>query len=222
MMQNQTSQYKLWVTIALVLLCAAHLFTIFPESQADRSIGDFWQVHANDPGLLRLHVVANSNLPSDQLFKSKLVDEVQRLLADSGAQWAVGEPAFIDANLPLLQDELQQFASLSGHPASEIRVTLARAEFPLRAYGRDVYPPGEYLSLNVLVGAGAGDNWWCLLFPPLCLPMAEAQSALDCEPSADETNPQAQTPADRQKSQKSSSGWRFKISEQWGGWFRSN
>jgi stage II sporulation protein R len=224
MIQNKSGSSELWYKLILAFLCAGLLTSAIPKPEASRHHNNFWQVQTNEPGLLRLHVMANSNRPEDQLFKSMMVEEVQRLLADNGAKWAAGETVFIDDNLPLLQHELQQYASLPGNPGPEITVSLTRAKFPLRAYGRNVYPPGEYLSLNVLIGEGMGDNWWCLLFPPLCLPVAEANESPEPDAAADECNftEQAAISKEQDLSSKAESGWRFKFVEQWGRWFRNN
>ena len=60
----------------------------------------------------------------------------------------------------------------SGYP---VRVTLGREQYPTRYYAKLAFPAGEYLSLRVLIGKGAGQNWWCVLFPPLCLSAATAK-----------------------------------------------
>ena len=49
------------------------------------------------------------------------------------------------------------------------RLALGRYDFPERDYGGALYPAGEYTALRVVLGEGAGQNWWCVLFPPLCI-----------------------------------------------------
>ena len=58
-------------------------------------------------------------------------------------------------------------------------VTLGREYYPTRDYGSFALPAGRYESLRVVLGEGEGHNWWCVVFPPLCLSAAEAQEALE-------------------------------------------
>ena len=59
-------------------------------------------------------------------------------------------------------------------------IKLERCEFPEKNYGGVIFPKGEYLAVNILLGNGEGDNWWCVLFPPLCfINVNEDQSISD-------------------------------------------
>ena len=59
-----------------------------------------------------------------------------------------------------------------------VQVSLERAVFPTRTYGSVTLPAGEYDALRVVIGKGDGKNWWCVMFPPLCLPAAEKGTQL--------------------------------------------
>ncbi|MFR5783346.1 MAG: stage II sporulation protein R, partial [Oscillospiraceae bacterium] len=61
----------------------------------------------------------------------------------------------------------------------EVSVTLGREYYPTRDYGTFALPAGSYESLRVVLGEGRGHNWWCVVFPPLCLSAAETESALE-------------------------------------------
>jgi len=115
---------------------------------------------APDPlkGLIRLQVVARSDSLADQRYKLQVRDRV-RAAAVKFVRGA-GSP-----------DEA--FARLRKHRASLERVAGARVEIrevdcPLRVYGRLVVPAGRYRAVRVILGAGAGRNWWCVLYPDLC------------------------------------------------------
>ena len=56
----------------------------------------------------------------------------------------------------------------------------ADAVFPTKDYGEFSFPSGEYTALRLVIGAGEGENWWCVLFPPLCLSAATADVEATC------------------------------------------
>ena len=67
-----------------------------------------------------------------------------------------------------LEAEAEELLAEEG-AAAPVRVELGREYYPTRDYGELSYPAGEYDSLRVYIGEGAGENWWCVVFPPLCL-----------------------------------------------------
>ncbi len=139
-----------------------------------------WQVHDGAP-VLRLHVRAAGDSPEQQQFKMILVEQIQRILADKKI-FQSGDYRtsllLMQSCLPGLERELREFAGESAE-MSPIGVRLSREYFPLRAYGRRILPAGDYTALIVTLGDGEGENWWCLLFPPLCLPPAAADEKDD-------------------------------------------
>ncbi len=126
---------------------------------------------ANAPqGAVRLHVIANSDSPIDQSIKLSVRDAV--LEAMRPALEAV--PGKAEARAQLLQngEALQRAAegALKARGAQySARLYYGHAEFPDRSYGPHYYPAGEYEALRVVLGEGGGENWWCVMFPPLCL-----------------------------------------------------
>ena len=120
--------------------------------------------------LIRFHVVANSDAPEDQAVKlavrDALLAELQPLLrraASRGQAWRFLEED--RAGLRRTADTV--LASYrAGYRAA---VVLGTARFPAKAYGGLLLPAGRYPSLRVVLGRGRGHNWWCVLFPPLCL-----------------------------------------------------
>ncbi len=120
--------------------------------------------------LIRFHVVANSDAPADQAVKlavrDALLAELQPLLrraASRGQAWRLLEED--RAGLRRTADTV--LASYrAGYRAA---VFLGTARFPAKAYGGLLLPAGRYPSLRVVLGRGRGHNWWCVLFPPLCL-----------------------------------------------------
>lgn len=123
---------------------------------------------AGEPAL-RLHVLANSDSAADQALKLRVRDTLLRRIAPvlAGAPDAATMAVRLQAHLGELtraaQAELR--AARSDYP---VELELGRFAFDARQLGTAVEAPGEYPALRVLIGAGAGHNWWCLLFPPLC------------------------------------------------------
>jgi len=119
--------------------------------------------------LVRLHIVANSDDPSDQAIKimvrDRVIDKFSPAL--SAARTAEDAERIIRDNLDLIEEEARQ-AVRSGGRSYGVRAVLGRFQFPPRVYGQMVLPEGEYRALRVVLGDGKGQNWWCVMFPPLC------------------------------------------------------
>jgi stage II sporulation protein R len=126
-----------------------------------------------DPGiekkLVRLHIVAASDSREDQELKLKVRDETLAFLDEplSGVSDIAESFRVIGENIPALEAFLQSYLKESGfdHPVS---VTLEREQFPTREYSTFALPAGPYTALRVTLGPGSGENWWCVVFPPLC------------------------------------------------------
>ncbi len=120
-------------------------------------------------GLIRLHVLANSDTQEDQdlkrLVRDELVAYLQPLLATSGS--LTQSQALIQQHLAQLEETARQ-ALLAAGSVDPVRAELGYFQFPTRAYGDTVLPAGRYQALRIVIGKGEGENWWCVLFPPLC------------------------------------------------------
>lgn len=119
--------------------------------------------------VVRLHVIANSDSPADQAVKLRVRDAIlERIAQQPQAEDARGAYVQLSAQLPELaaaaQDTLD--AAGMGYAAS---AQIGRFDFPARDYGGQYYPAGEYPAVRVVLGEGAGRNWWCVMYPPLCL-----------------------------------------------------
>lgn len=119
--------------------------------------------------VVRLHVLANSDGEEDQALKLKVRDRVlaraTELLTQAGDR---GEAeTLLRSALPELEELAARELRASGcdYP---VRAELTDTEFPTREYDGFTLPAGEYLALRVVIGQGAGRNWWCVVFPPLC------------------------------------------------------
>lgn len=118
--------------------------------------------------LIRLHVVADSDAAEDQRVKLVVRDAV---LAEAGAllTGASDARAAIAGGLSRLEDAANAALRAAGS-SDTARVSFRRELFPTRDYSTFSLPAGVYPSLRVTIGAGAGHNWWCVIFPSLCTP----------------------------------------------------
>ena len=123
--------------------------------------------------VIRLHVLANSDSDEDQaqklLVRDRMIEITGVLLKD--VQTRDEAEAILRQNLGKLREEAAAVLRQNGC-LDAVTVSLGEEDYPTRRYERLAFPAGEYLSLRVMIGEAAGANWWCVLFPPLCLSAA--------------------------------------------------
>ena len=123
--------------------------------------------------ILRLHVIANSDEEYDQELKLKVRDAllVSGEKVFSGSEDIISaEKSIADKKDILLYSAEETIRNLGFD--YDVKIELARSYFPTRTYGELTLPAGYYKALRVIIGEGKGKNWWCIMFPPLCLPAA--------------------------------------------------
>lgn len=129
-----------------------------------------WPVlHQNNEELIRFHVLANSDTLEDQAMKRAVRD---RLISALGSQFVEAQSIedareVIKTNEELILQEARLEVANWGK-AYEVKLAYGDFPFPTKSYGNFVLPAGEYEALRVIIGEGKGQNWWCVLFPPLC------------------------------------------------------
>ena len=131
-----------------------------------------WSLHRQDDlqeKMIRLHVIANSNSDADQTLKLCVRDAVLCRAEDILRQSAdmTEARARLRDSLPAIGDAAAQELAAQGSGYS-VSVALEDTEFPRKTYDGFALPAGEYLALRVVIGAGEGRNWWCVVYPPLC------------------------------------------------------
>lgn len=130
--------------------------------------------------VLRLHILAQSDSVEDQALKLKVRDRILKETAGLFETAENKEQALKKAalQLPTLQaiaaDELQK----NGCNAT-VRVELEKTQFNTRHYSGFSLPAGPYDAVRVLIGEAKGQNWWCVLFPAMCVPAAENRQELE-------------------------------------------
>jgi len=125
--------------------------------------------------VLRLHVIANSDSEEDQALKLAVRDAIiksERLIC-SDCQNVEEARTLISSRLDDIKRCTEEVIAQHGY-SYPVKVSLGQESYPTRTYGALCFPSGEYLSLKVLIGKAEGKNWWCVLFPPLCLGAASA------------------------------------------------
>ena len=129
--------------------------------------------------VIRLHGIANSDSEADQALKLRVRDRVLVLAEDILRQSGDMEEARqrLAEALPRLQQTAAEEIAAQGSRYT-VSAGLEETEFPTREYDGFALPSGEYLALRVVIGEGAGKNWWCVVFPSLCLPAANGEEAL--------------------------------------------
>ncbi len=122
-------------------------------------------------GLIRLHVVANSDSEADQAVKLQVRDAVLASIREDlqGVTDVEAAKAYLHQNLPKLQQAANAALKAAGFEEETV-VTLCREAFDRRDYDTFSLPAGVYHSLRIVIGEGEGHNWWCVAFPQLCLP----------------------------------------------------
>lgn len=121
--------------------------------------------------LIRLHIVANSDAGEDQAVKLQVRDAVTESLRTALADVADVEQAkaYLRENLPKIQKIANTALAEAGMEPSAV-VTLCREAFDTRVYDTFSLPAGIYEALRITIGEGQGKNWWCVVFPGLCIP----------------------------------------------------
>lgn len=128
--------------------------------------------------LIRLHVIANSDSQEDQMVKLKVRDAVleeirgiTEIAADRNEAYSL-----LTERLPGLQETANRVLQAQGSTAMAT-VELGEEAYPTRQYDTFSLPAGVYDSLRITIGDGEGQNWWCVVFPGLCLPTASDEVA---------------------------------------------
>ncbi len=153
------------VAFAIVLLAATAAGAIVSaHAQANRTRPAY-----STSNLVRLHIIANSDSGEDQRIKlavrDRLIDKFTPVFKGVGD---VDEAEYlIRENLHLIEEEAAEVVRRAGKEYGA-RAMVGRFPFPPRVYGQLALPAGEYRALRVVLGNGEGQNWWCVMFPPLC------------------------------------------------------
>lgn len=129
--------------------------------------------------VLRLHVLANSDSQADQSLKLKVRDRILKVSSGlfSGVKSRTDAEKAASRHLDALQKAAEDEIQKQGYDYP-VKVELTNMYFTTRQYREVTLPAGMYDALRVVIGTGKGHNWWCVIFPPMCLPAAEEKAEL--------------------------------------------
>ena len=140
--------------------------------------------------MLRMHVIANSDSKADQTLKLKVRDAVlskgKEIFDGSVTAWEAEEK--IKPYIDELEKTALSVIKNEGYNY-DVNITVQKDFFKTRTYDNSVtLPAGYYTAVKVIIGEGKGQNWWCVMFPPMCLPAANAECEIDDVLNSDENN----------------------------------
>lgn len=127
--------------------------------------------------VVRLHVLANSDSDADQALKLKVRDRVLEIVSPAVADCRTQAEAI--AAIGGMMDEINSVAQdviFSEGYDYPISVEIGEEYYPTTSYESCAFPEGSYVSLRICIGEAEGKNWWCCLFPPLCLSAATEEA----------------------------------------------
>lgn len=149
---------KLIIPLISVLLIA---FLYVAPTKEDFSLYD---------KVIRLHVLANSDSEEDQALKLKVRDGILDTVASLTQDCSTKDEAekMLSENSDAIQREAERVLLENGS-SYDVNVVIGKEKYPEREYEGVRFPSGEYCSLRINIGEAEGKNWWCVLFPPLCI-----------------------------------------------------
>jgi len=155
-------KFRTWESAALIALCISLCVALWAQGRQRDISGS----------LLRLHVVAAGNEAEEQALKLRVRDAVLEYIS----------PKLDKAQSPeeaerIVAEELENIAGAAESAAGgqSVSVSLGEEAFPTKHYEGFSLPAGRYRALRVVLGEGKGENWWCVVFPPVCLSAAQTE-----------------------------------------------
>lgn len=159
---------------AAALVCALALTAAVSAQRMQRRFDvDLYQ------NVIRLHVIANSDSAADQAAKLAVRDEIVSYLSDltADADDARAAEKILTAHLDDIRARARLAAEDAGCPY-HVDAVFSEERYPVRYYDGFAFPAGTYRSLRIVLGAGEGKNWWCVLYPAVCVSMSSEVPSL--------------------------------------------
>jgi stage II sporulation protein R len=160
--KNMNKKALIYIITSLLVLLMSW------ESQRSMSVAAANQITIPQDAI-RLRILANSDSPKDQWLKREIRDKVNLEIT----KW-VTELSTIENARAIIESRLDKIETIVEEELTRIgsddpfTVEFNEVQFPTKLYGNVVYPAGEYEAVLITIGEGKGENWWCVLFPPLC------------------------------------------------------
>jgi stage II sporulation protein R len=119
--------------------------------------------------IIRFHVIANSDSKDDQALKLKVRDKVLEYMEPK-----LSKSKSIQESRKIITENNQEITNIARKVIKQngykylVKAALSEENFPIKTYGNITLPPGRYEAYRIIIGSGKGQNWWCVMFPPLC------------------------------------------------------
>lgn len=165
----------------------------------------------------RLHILANSDSAADQQLKYEVRDYILSDLSYIFYSCETKDETkrLAERNIGLINDKINDYLKLDGCEYSAV-CTVEKCSFGTRKYGDYTLPAGEYDALKITLGKGEGHNWWCVLFPSLCISAVSDSAVLPERTLYKEEKQKAQLTADSLAAEYGNVEYRFMLYE----WFK--
>lgn len=158
--------YILMIVLGFTFLSGCTSNELNENSNSEEVVYDYDSVKDE---LIRFHVIANSDSREDQELKLKVRDEVIEYLEP-----LLKKSKSIEESRKIIKQNNKKVISIAKKVVKDngysynVQTELSRENFPEKVYGKIVLPQGEYEAYRILIGNASGQNWWCVMFPPLC------------------------------------------------------
>ena len=156
--------YKKWMSGFVICFLTGIVFINFIYLREERQ--ELGKIGEN---LIRFHVLANSDSPEDQELKLKVRDKIIHTMAEE-----LEKSRDINETREILRTHLHKIEEIAEEEIKSrgenysVTASLGESIFPTKRYGNVVFPAGIYEALRIEIGEAKGQNWWCVMFPPLC------------------------------------------------------
>lgn len=163
MFKSKMDSLKIWECALLIALSVTLCLGVWAQGRQS----------AISSKLVRLHVIAVSDDEAEQALKLQVRDAVLEYLSPrlTGAADSEQARAIIRQELAGIRQAAEGAAQ-----GRSVNVSLSRESYPTKSYEGFTLPAGKYDSLRVTLGEGKGHNWWCIVFPPVCLSASQSDT----------------------------------------------
>ena len=169
-MKTMTKKHIYWIEFAVILGMLIALFVCFSGLASESE--------AISDQVLRLHILANSDSDEDQALKLKVRDAILEEYDFGMVDDLAEAEQYAYDHLDDITQTAQQVVYQEGYDYP-VHAELVNMFFDTREYDDFTMPAGRYDALRITIGDAQGHNWWCVLYPPLCVPAAELEQELE-------------------------------------------
>ena len=152
---------KIFIFVPIFLIALIIISSVSPVISKSEDISN---------NVFRLHIIANSDTEKDQTLKLKIRDNVLRLTSElyNNCNSVDDAVSVTKENIVLFRQAAQSIIAFYGY-TYDTKVTVTKEYFNTRKYDNFTLPAGVYDSLKIIIGEGKGKNWWCVMFPSVCI-----------------------------------------------------